>query len=427
MISYNSFSKKIKFSVEYEKKVENGLKYKKILFGSKKVKISAHVLEYNLNSKDLVLNIVKPLNTISENARLHDMVSEFDSINHTQTLAAINGSFWQGGSLYPIGPLIIDNEIVNSTRYKKWSSIAFDDKNTPYLDSFELNCTYYYKNACFYLSNINKRIDTNGIVFYNRFGGDSIPYVNHKKIDDFLSDAIKEWNALREMSDSTEDNDQVFDTNKIREERYLSDKRLKKELGLTKIILKAIGIPLINRQFSYIVQGITNEITKVPENGAILSFGKEIANDLIPHYNDTITFDFKTNINSDIQFVKGLSGTPRIVRNGNGNHEANIEGSKAKRFLNQSLPRTAIGFNKDKTKLFLVTIEPTARKAKIKGASLNEIAWIMETVGCYNALNLDGGGSSIMLMNNKNINLKSRPDFSRKLSVGILISKKLKN
>ncbi|MCX6146479.1 MAG: phosphodiester glycosidase family protein [Candidatus Kapabacteria bacterium] len=423
----NSYSKKIKFSVLSEKKIENGLKYKNILFGTKKVKISAHVLEYNLNNKDLVLNIVKPMNTISENARLHDMVAEFDSINHTQTLAAVNGSFWQGGSLYPIGSLIIDNEIVNSTRYKKWSSIAFDDKNTPYLDSFELNCTYNYKNACFYLSNINKRIDTNGIVFYNRFGGDSIPYINHKKIDDYLSDAIKEWNALREMSDSTEDNEQVFDTNKIREERYLSDKRLKKELGLTKIILKAIGIPLINRQFSYIVQGITNEITKVPENGAILSFGKDVDKNLIPHYNDTITFDFKTNINSDILFVKGLSGTPRIVRNGIGNHEANIEGSKAKRFLNQSLPRTAIGFNKDKSKLFFVTVEPTARKAKIKGASLNEIAWIMETIGCYNALNLDGGGSSIMLMNNKNINLKSRPDFSRKLSVGILISKKSKN
>jgi hypothetical protein len=39
-------------------------------------------------------------------------------------------------------------------------------------------------------------------------------------------------------------------------------------------------------------------------------------------------------------------------------------------------------------------------------------------------MNLDGGGSSIMLVNNKNVLLPGRPDASRRLSVGIGVSKK---
>ncbi len=420
------YSKKLNYTIITEKKLYNGLKYKKLMIGTKKVKICAHIIEYNLNSKDLVFNIVKPLNTISENQRLHEMVSEFDSTNHLKTLAAINGSFWQGGSLYPIGPLIIDNEVVNVNRYKKWSSIFFDEKDTPFLDTFELKGTYIYKNSCYYLESINKRLDTNGIVLYNRFAGDSVPYVNHKKIDDYMTDAIREWNSLKMMSDSSEDFEQVFDTNKVREERYISDKKLKKEIGLTKLFLKEIDKPMVNKPIRYIVSGITHDLAKVPENGSILSFGKNTVKELIPNYNDTITLEINTNINQEFQYKKGLSGTPRIVRNGIGNHEANIEGSKAKRFISKGLSRTAIGFSKDKTKLYMVAVEPSVRSAKIKGATLSEIAWIMETIGCYNALNLDGGGSTIMLMDNKNLVLKSRPDFSRKLSVGILISKKQK-
>jgi exopolysaccharide biosynthesis protein len=58
-------------------------------------------------------------------------------------------------------------------------------------------------------------------------------------------------------------------------------------------------------------------------------------------------------------------------------------------------PRTVVGFNADRTKLMLLVVDGRKKGVAI-GMSYDELAQEMLRLGCTEALNLDGGGSSVM-------------------------------
>jgi len=58
-------------------------------------------------------------------------------------------------------------------------------------------------------------------------------------------------------------------------------------------------------------------------------------------------------------------------------------------------PRTAIGLSSDRRTVFLVVVGGRGRRASV-GADGQELAWLMAQLGAWQALNLDGGGSSTM-------------------------------
>ncbi|HBN84834.1 MAG TPA: hypothetical protein DDZ89_13435, partial [Clostridiales bacterium] len=58
-------------------------------------------------------------------------------------------------------------------------------------------------------------------------------------------------------------------------------------------------------------------------------------------------------------------------------------------------PRTAIGVTKDGKNVLMVTVD--GRQKGSKGMTLTELAGLMVELGAYNALNLDGGGSTTMM------------------------------
>lgn len=64
-------------------------------------------------------------------------------------------------------------------------------------------------------------------------------------------------------------------------------------------------------------------------------------------------------------------------------------------------PRTAIGQRQDGIVLFLVL---DGRTLSRPGADMRDLTEIMENYGAYNAANLDGGTSSVMVVNNEIIN-----------------------
>ena len=64
-------------------------------------------------------------------------------------------------------------------------------------------------------------------------------------------------------------------------------------------------------------------------------------------------------------------------------------------------PRTAIGQRKDGIVLFLVV---DGRRVDSIGAGMKDLAEIMVKYGAYNAANLDGGNSSVLVINNKIMN-----------------------
>ena len=77
-------------------------------------------------------------------------------------------------------------------------------------------------------------------------------------------------------------------------------------------------------------------------------------------------------------------------------------------------PRTAIGFNKDNTEIIMVTID--GRHRDYVGARQTELAKIMIEQGAYNAVNMDGGGSTTMgvdFLKNANVTVVNMPSDGR--------------
>lgn len=93
-----------------------------------------------------------------------------------------------------------------------------------------------------------------------------------------------------------------------------------------------------------------------------------------------------------------IGGGPVLLQDG----EIKITNNEERRFggkaINDKHPRTAMGYTPD-GKLIILVIE--GRNPLAGGASLTQEAMILKDLGCVEALNLDGGGSSCMLINGK--------------------------
>lgn len=76
-------------------------------------------------------------------------------------------------------------------------------------------------------------------------------------------------------------------------------------------------------------------------------------------------------------------------------------------------PRTLLGQRKDGT--FLLVVVDGRNKNSSKGVNAKESAELMKFLGCYNAVNLDGGGSSEMIVNDRIVN---KPSDGRERAIG---------
>ncbi|MBI3577893.1 MAG: phosphodiester glycosidase family protein, partial [Ignavibacteriales bacterium] len=74
-------------------------------------------------------------------------------------------------------------------------------------------------------------------------------------------------------------------------------------------------------------------------------------------------------------------------------------------FLKTRHPRTFVGFNQDTTKLYLCTVD--GRQSTSIGMNFQEMADFLLSIGAWNAINLDGGGSTTMVLNGRIVNLPS--------------------
>jgi hypothetical protein len=97
-----------------------------------------------------------------------------------------------------------------------------------------------------------------------------------------------------------------------------------------------------------------------------------------------------------------------------GNHGLIVDGVKwtsaqdtaCGAFCTTQHPRTAAGLSQDGNTLILVVVE--GRQDPIFGMTLSALATLMEELGAYTALNLDGGGSSAMVVDGTRVS--GRPD-----------------
>lgn len=407
------------YSVSRKEMLSSGVELKKYRFKVDDSYIIANVIEADVTDPDYKTIIMKAGNNTSEVERLHDMVNESDTTSNYLMLGAVNGSFWRAYTNSPMGPTIIDGEIVELKNVRKWNSAFFDENGKLYINGFETQCNIRNKDSLLYVAfYTNRRDDSAGVAIYNSYVGDRIPYISRWNIERMFREA---WRDIK-YKDKTESE---FDSIKLKQE-LIRVKRLSDfDYSFPKISLRYISRPAMNKEFSAVVTAYQKRGSmSVPDDGIVMTFGIGSNRNIIPKIGDTLYIKYNTGTNSDTVYYNGLCGTPRLVRDGRIIVDSPRENFKSRRFVSGDLRRTAIGTNKDKTKIYLVTTEGTSERAKISGADLKQLAYIMRRIGAYDALNLDGGGSTIMVVNDENIMNSNCPECSRELSVGIGIARR---
>jgi len=93
------------------------------------------------------------------------------------------------------------------------------------------------------------------------------------------------------------------------------------------------------------------------------------------------------------QVPSAVGGGPRLLVNGEVSVDWAAEGFDPG-FAVSLNPRTAVGTTRDGTHLLLVTVD--GRQAISRGVTLADMAGILKRYGAWNAINLDGGGSTAM-------------------------------
>ena len=117
-----------------------------------------------------------------------------------------------------------------------------------------------------------------------------------------------------------------------------------------------------------------------------------------------------------------VTGWPAIVRDGRSLMETldSLEGA-SKGFATTRHPRSAVGISRGGDTLFLVAVD--GRQAASVGMSLAELARTMVGLGAWNALNLDGGGSTALVVRDSVVSSPSDPTGERAVGDVLLVTR----
>lgn len=152
---------------------------------------------------------------------------------------------------------------------------------------------------------------------------------------------------------------------------------------------------------------------EIPEDGYVISGPKSILYDLL----DKKDAELVIKTNPEWKGVKHIiSGGPYLVKDG----EVYVDMTAQKLgAIGGRNPRSAIGYTADNN-FILVAVD--GREGSSIGMTLMELANFMQSIGCVGAINLDGGGSTVMYVNGRVVN-KPHMTGGIPLSNAIILSK----
>jgi Phosphodiester glycosidase len=159
---------------------------------------------------------------------------------------------------------------------------------------------------------------------------------------------------------------------------------------------------------------------RIPAGGFVLSGSGDAAEFLRGSLEAGTAADIELGMGEGQALVTG--GGPRLLVRGRVAVAATAEGFaplSAPGFVASRHPRTLAGVKRDGT-LLLVTVDGR-RPGWSAGVTLPEAARVMRSLGARNALNLDGGGSSGMVVRGELVSRPSDPTGERAVSDGIFV------
>ena len=162
------------------------------------------------------------------------------------------------------------------------------------------------------------------------------------------------------------------------------------------------------------------EPVEIPENGCVLVVSEGV--NMFLHNNFAVGDEIKFNyyISPSLYDCKtAFGGGSMLVFEGNdvgkiGDYTHTVAGNN---------PRTAIGVTKDGKTMYLVAVD--GRQTMSRGMRMSHLAELMIDLGCYYAINLDGGGSTRMVAStlwDSDLHTVNSPTENRKVINAVAIT-----
>lgn len=169
--------------------------------------------------------------------------------------------------------------------------------------------------------------------------------------------------------------------------------------------------------------------TEIPDNGFVIASEEKLnvldligAEDNIYSFETIIQDSFWGNKTEYLgKNFDCTSAGPIILFDGEIIENYSKEGFKSN-FTDKRHPRTGIGFSKDMRKLYMIVVDGRNNEVG-NGFALWEFAEFMKLIGISSGYNLDGGGSSVMVIGNEIINYPSDGNERRRCDGWIIFPK----
>ena len=365
-----------------ENEIDTGIIHKKIV--NPQDTLIINILKIDLSGGDYILQSVKAGNILNAKETTSEMAKALNDSGYG-VIAAINADFFEADGEV-INNMVSEGNFVKAVKFTDSpynsfvnSQFAATFDNKLLMDQFVFTGNIIFPDgALAEINRINSGADSNSISIYNSYQGG------------FTPETPETWPVLEFVLKPIENNGDTlrFVINKISKERN----------------------------------------TVIKKDEFILSSNNRYRNYLERELTESDTVSLLLNFNPYCPGIRTLvGGWPRIVTDGKNaiKTNSNIEGIFP-RFSETRHPRTGIGFSKDSSTVYFITVD--GRQESSSGMSLEKFADLMISEGIYQGLNLDGGGSTTMVINNKVVNNPSDSTGERKVgNCLVLIKKPVKN
>lgn len=274
-------------------------------------------------------------------------------------VAAVNGDFYKAIGV-PLGLFIVERELISAPTNGRAPRTSFiiGDRGRPDVDDVEmLGKLRDPHNRTLSIDGVNRLRDGGSLILYTPAMGDKTPTDGGVEV------------ILKEITGADRDRWRCYP----------------------------------GESYTAIVERVrSGGGSAIPRRGAVLS-GSGSKGDAISKWKAGSKIKFRFDFVGGNKMIKSaISGWPVLVRNG----------KNIRKLIDEPRhPRTAIGYN-DK-EIILVTVDGR-RAGWSRGMTLYELAELMESAKCEEALNLDGGGSTTMWIRG---NIKNKPSDGKERSV----------
>ncbi len=342
--------------------ISKGVIHEKVLKFTNEGWLNINVMRINLEDKYTSLEVLTNANGISRGDSLTNLTSKNESSD--KIIGAINGDFFDTNAMSTIGSIVNNGELVTSSKaLPEFASFNIDNNNIPFIDYWS----------------------TNKLTLRNN-NNDSVLNIAHKN-KSYVGNSVilldKNWG---DFSFGNEKHGNIVEM----------------------VILNNRVVDIRNNQ----------KAVEIPEDGFVIAATGSSKDYILNNFsvNDSIALE----VSSDPDYEKlslAIGGGAVILKDGKIPDEFSLK-------VPGRNPRTSIGISKDKKEIILMTID--GRTSSYIGVTQKELAEILIDLGAYDGINLDGGGSSEMVvkgLGKDNIDIANNPSdgFERSIMNGLAV------